>query len=95
MFFCLFWHLFEKKDALDDGMKDKAGTGFQAIIPCRQYQVMCSKISSSSETVYWNTPGFYLETAQTVDKIFPNGIHLTWIKVIKCAQQFSQVISLR
>lgn len=85
-----------KKDAaLDDEIKDKAGTGFQDTIPCSQYQVMYSETSPTSKTLYWNIPGAYSETTQTVDKIFPNAIHLTWIKVINCVQQLSQIISLR
>lgn len=95
MLFCFVWHFFEKKDAVVDfGMKDKSGTGFQDTIPCSHYQVTYSKTSPSSETLYWNIPGTYSETTQTVEKIFPNGIHLAWINDISCVQLL-QTISLK
>lgn len=94
MFFCLVWHLFEKKDAaLDDRMKDKAGTGFQDTTPCSQYQVMYSKTSPSSETLNWNIPGAYSETTQTGQNI-PNWHSLNLDQGYNCVQQLSQIISL-
>lgn len=56
----------EKAAAVDDGMKDKAGTEYRYTIPCSQCEITYSETSPSTETLYRNVPGAYLETEQTV-----------------------------
>lgn len=56
----------EKEAAEEDDVKDKVGTEYRYTIPCSQCEITYSETSPSSETLYLNVPGAYLETAQTV-----------------------------